>query len=694
VSPWLRVNLLVSILLCARGNVAAQEPAAEERLRFDPIVVTATREPHALGDVPASVSVIEGLDIQGAQRSVGLEESLDRVPGVFVQSSENFAQDVRIQIRGFGTRSAFGIREIRVLLDGLPETQPDGQTILDDIDLDSIDRIEVLRGPAGALYGNASGGVIQLFTEDAPQRPTADVTLSGGSYGFGKYAVKGGGRSGNWQAFMQGSYLQLDGYREHSGTQAGTWLGKLRYDFSDDTDVTVLVNGVESPQADDPGALTLQQAMDTPRMARPLNVELDAGETVSQARFGTTANHRAGWGDLNAYAYVLTRDFSNLLAIPPAAGDGVVTFTRVAPGGGVRWTLATPVFGIAQALTTGVDLQYQDDDRRRFPNIAGSEGPLGLHQREQVGSVGPYLREAVELGDEWELSGGVRYDAVRFDVDVDYPPDSGESDARTFEHVSPTGGVRWSWVHGRPERLRALSLYATVGTAFQTPTTTELGNPDGPGFNPAIDPQDSITYELGGRIRLGDFLVANGAVYDIEVDDLLVPFESLSGRTAYRNAGRTRRFGLELDWQAFLPLGLRWSAAVTLLHTRYQDYQVGEQNFAGNQEPGIPGYWIYQELMYQHDTGIFAALEAFLVDGYFVNDANSAGTDSYQLVNLRAGYQYAFSEHWMIAPFLGLNNLLDQNYVGTVRINALGDRYYEPAPTFNVYGGLSVIATL
>jgi len=173
-----------------------------------------------------------------------------------------------------------------------------------------------------------------------------------------------------------------------------------------------------------------------------------------------------------------------------------------------------------------------------------------------------------------------------------------------------------------------------------------------------------------------------------------VPFESPSGRTAYRNAGRTRRVGLELDWQAFLPLSLRWSGAVTLLQTRYQDYVVGDRNFAGNQEPGIPGYWIYQELLYQHSSGFFAALEAFLADGYFVDDANTAGTDPSQLVNLRAGYQYALGEHWLVAPFLGLNNLLDQNYVGTARLNALGERYFEPAPTFNVYGGLSVIATL
>lgn len=665
---------------------------AEEPLRLDPTVVTATRLPQSLGDVPASVSVVEGIDVQGAQRGVGLEESLDRVPGVLVQSSENFAQDARIQIRGFGTRSAFGIREVRVLLDGLPATGPDGQTQIDDIDLGSIARIEVLRGPAGALYGNASGGVIQLFTEEAPPVPQATLTLTGGSYGFGKYQLAGGARAGAVSGYAFGSFLQLDGYRAHSATQAGTWLGTLRWQVGEATDVTLLLNGVDSPLADDPGALTAAEARANPRQARALNVELDAGESVRQGRVGLTVRHRGAWSDLEAYGYMLARTFDNALPIPPMAGDGIVTFDRTAPGGGARWSLIRPVWGIEQTLTLGVDLQYQNDDRRRFQNLAGHEGALGLRQRERVGSVGPYLRQVVMLGDDLELSAGVRWDAVRFDVDVLQPADSGESDARTFEQLSPTGGVRWTRTDLLPW-TGALSLYGTIGTAFQTPTTTELGNPDGPGFNPDVEPQTAVTYELGGRIGWADRVVANAAGYLIEIDDELVPFESASGRTAFRNAARARRYGVELDWQARLLEPLTWSGAVTLLEAEYRSYALDGLDFAGNDEPGIPQYWIYQELRLEH-RGFFAAVEAFLVDGYAVNDANTARSDAYQLVNLRAGYELALADRWTLAPFLALNNLANQSYNGTVRLNALGGRYFEPAPTFNIYGGLAVVARL
>jgi iron complex outermembrane receptor protein len=713
---WARIaGALLALAFAARS--AAEEPvppasgagvAAPSTVTFEPIVVTATRLPAPLGQVPASVSVIEGLDIQGAQRSVGLEESLDRVPGVLVQSSENFAQDARIQIRGFGTRSAFGIREIRVLVDGLPETQPDGQTQIDDVDLGSIGRIEVLRGPAGALYGNASGGVIQLFTEEAPDRPTIEVVPSGGSYGLAKVQVKGGAQTERAQLYLFGSYLQLDGYREQSATESGTFYGKLRYALTDATDATLLVAAVDSPEGDDPGALTREEVCDDPRAANPRNVMFDASETVSQVRVGTVVDHHAEWSDLSGYAYVIYRDFDNLLPIAPAQGDGVVTFTRVAPGGGLRWSWHQPVFGLTQVFTVGFDAQYQDDDRRRFQNNNGERGDLGLHQQERVGSFGPYLREAVEIIDDLELSAGVRYDLVDFDVDVDFPSEGGDQGSRTFHHFSPTGGVRWSpSLRHSPgahlPRPSELSVFFTVGTAFQTPTTTELANPTLPGFNPDVEPQTSITYEIGSRTQWSDVLQTGLSGYLIDVDDELVPFESESGRTAFRNAGRSRRLGLELDWQARPSIGpfertgtwggFRLSGALTLLDAKYTEYVTDAGDFDGNDEPGIPQWWIYQEVLYRHPSGFFSALEVFAVDGYFVDDANNARNDSYAVLNLRAGYERTFG-NWRIAPFVGLNNLNDANYVGTTRLNALNGRYYEPAPRFNAYGGISVSVTL
>ncbi|MGH7290463.1 MAG: TonB-dependent receptor domain-containing protein, partial [Myxococcota bacterium] len=463
----------------------------------------------------------------------------------------------------------------------------------------------------------------------------------------------------------------------------------------DSTDVTMLLTAVDSPQADDPGALTRPEVCADRRQARPLNVRLDAGESVQQVRVGSVLNQRGDWTDLSAYAYFLYRDFDNRLAIPPMLGDGIVTFDRISPGGGVRWSAIRPLFGWPQSFTVGLDVQYQDDDRQRFLNEEGARGEQTLRQREQVLGVGPYIREAVELRDDLELSGGLRYDAVRFDVDVDYPPAGGDAGSRTFDHLSPGGGLRWSpvWWGGAAAGAPRPSFFGTIGTAFQTPTTTELANPDGPGFNPDVEPQTSVTYELGSRVQWRDLVQGGLSLYSIHIHDELVPFESLSGRTAYRNAGRSRRNGLELDWQATPLAPLRWSGALTLLDATYRSYDTPAGDFTGNQEPGIPPWQVYQELLYQHPSGAFAALEAFIVDGYFVNDANTASSGGYALLNLRAGYEHTWGR-WTVAPFLGLNNLTDEDYDGTVRLNALGDRYYEPAPGFNVYGGLAVMAHL
>ncbi len=657
-------------------------PLARANDALPPVVVTATRVPEPLVDVPAAMSVVDRPDIQDARPTVSIAESLPRVPGVFAQESGNFAQDVRLQIRGFGTRAAFGIRELKVLMDGLPLTLPDGQTELDDVDFGVVDRIEVVRGPSAALYGNASGGVVQLFTMEAPATPTVAVRLTGGSSGLGKVQVRGGARSGPARLALSGSFLRQEGFRTHSATESGTVTGSLRYDLGAATDVTVLVAGVDAPTAEDPGAVTRATASRDPRAARDLNIRLDAGEAVQQGRLGVVLRHRTARSELSTYAYGLYRDFENRLPITPAAGDGIVTFHRRSPGGGGRYTLEVPVLGWTNRLLVGLDVQNQDDDRRRYANQDGARGALGLHQTEGVTSVGPYVRDTLVLGDDLELNAGVRYDQVRFAVDVDVPPGSADGGTRTFTAWSPGGGVRWT---PRP----GMSLFADAGTAFQVPTTTELGRPDGPGFDPALVPQTAVGGEAGARLFRGERLQASAAGFVTNLDDLLIPFESPSGRTAFRNAGSARRYGAELDWQAWALPRLRWSGALTFIDARFRDYRTATGTFDGRHEPGIPGWQVYQELFYRHPGGAFVALEAFVVDGYPVNDANTARSDMRYVLDLRGGWAGTVGR-WTIAPFVGLRNLTAQRYDGTVRLNARGGRYFEPAPGFSVFGGLTV----
>jgi iron complex outermembrane receptor protein len=679
--PRFRTSLALAALTLLGGAAHGAEPTTTT-IELAPTVVTGTRAPTALGRVPASLSVVGEHDVQHARPTLGLEESLSRVPGVLVQNSGNYAQDFRIQVRGFGTRAAFGVREVLVLVDGFPENLPDGQAQLDSLELGSVGRIEVLRGPAAALYGNAAGGVIQLFTEPAPDVPGVEATGTFGSFGLAKVQAQAGGVFGTLSPFVTGSWVQLEGYRRHSQVESATFLARLLYQPDDDTSVTVRVDGVDAPEAQDPGGLTAEQVRQERRQARDVNVLLDAGESVQQLRGGVAAETRLSVGLLSGYLFLLYRDFDTRLPVLPEFGDGITTFHRLGPGGGLRWTWDEPVAGFAQTLSAGFDAQHQDDDRRRFFNEEGERGAETLHQLERVTGVGVYAREAVRVQDDVELSAALRYDLVHFDVDVLFPEDSDASGTRTMDAFSPAGGVLYAPVPW-------LSVFASVGTAFQVPTTTELANPTTPGFDPDIEPQTSITYELGGRGDWGDRLSLGLAAYRIDIDNELIPFELPGGEIAFRDAGRSRRFGVELEWQAAPRGDLVWSGAFTWLDARYVDYDTDAGDFAGNDEPGIPPWQLHQELAWQHPSGLVIALEAFVVAETFVDDANSARNGGYELLSLRASWQGALGGV-VVTPFLGLNNLTNEAYNGIVRLNAQGGRFYEPAARFNVYGGVTV----
>ena len=681
-APARRITAALCALLAGLAPVSTPaETPRNEAPPVEQIVVTGTRTRSPLEKVPAAISVVEGDDIGKARPTIGLEEPLRRVPGLFVQNSGNYAQDFRLQIRGFGTRAAFGIREITVLVDGLPETLPDGQSQIDTIEIESIQRIEVLRGAGAALYGNAAGGVLHILTDEPPERPGLSLRATGGSYGLAKVVGQFGVKRDAIGGIGTASFFQTDGYRDHSAARNAALVSRLLWDWDEATRLRLLVDGVHAPKAQDPGGITGDQANENPRQARDRNVLLDAGESVDQIRLGATFDRRLETGSFRAYGYALYRDFEANLPIVPAQGDGIVEFDRVSPGGGVRYTYDEPIRGWAQSLTIGTDVQYQRDDRQRFANEEGSKGALGLDQIEKVTGVGVYLREAVHLTPTIEASAAVRYDAVHYAVDVRTPADSGASGSRTVDAWSPGGGLSYT-------PTKSLHVYGNVSTAFQAPTTTELVNPDGPGFNPNIEPQRARSYEVGLRLRPAQ-LDLGLALYRIDLRDELIPFETPSGRVAFRNAGRSRRLGIEVDWRSDLGHGFTWTGAGTALRGTYESYTTDDGNFSGNREPGIPPWYVYNEFAYRHPSGLHAAAEAYLVGGYFVDDANTASTPGYGLVNIRFGWDTNIGD-WALSPFVGLQNVTNATYDGTVRLNAFGGRYYEPAPPFNVYGGLRI----
>lgn len=665
-------------LLCFGASAHAQDAP-----ELQSIPVDSRQIPEDMVEAPAAIGVVDRQDVQLGRQQLSLEESLVKVPGFFLQNPNNFAQDVRISSRGFGARANFGIRGIKVYLDHIPLTLPDGQTSVDAVDLGSIDHIEVMRGPASSLYGASAGGVIHIASEVAPDDPFAEARLTFGDYDFQRYQLKAGGKRGPASSVVSVSHLTIDGYRDHSRTQSTLLNSRFGFEFDESSELGVIVRAVDSPQADDPGALTRSQVGEDRRQAAASNLLYDAGEDLAEETLGLV--YRKSFNErheFTARSYGVHRDFDNKL---PFTDGGVVDLGRWFAGGGLRYFYTGEVFGLGNQLSAGLDVDVQWDDRKRYDNNEGARGARVFDQEEDVTATGVYVQNQLAVLNDVTLTAGVRYDYVDFDVDDHFRADGNDSGSIDFDRVSPSAALLWSpW--------EALNLYASFTTSFETPTTTELANPSGAGgFNSSLDSQTARNYEIGvkglvpGRVRYGLSL------FRVDVKDELIPFEvpSMPGRSFFRNAGRSTREGLELDLSVEPLRGLVASLAYTYSDFTYDRFQTPLGDFAGNDLPGVPNDQIHGELEYRHPSGFYAAWETLYVGGFYADDANRIRNGAYVVSSLRMGHRFVAGP-FEIGPFFGVNNVFDEEYNGNVRLNAFAGRSFEPAPERNVYGGFSV----
>ena len=680
----------ILILALAAGEGFSQEvdpvpndgPVYETLPRID---VTAVRSRKKTTDIPAAIDKVQGPEVHSGRQNLTLDEPLTSVPGVFFQNQSNFAQDLRISIRGFGARSPFGVRGVKVLVDGIPYTMPDGQTQLDSIDPGIIDSVEVIRGPSSSLYGNASGGVLSIQTEEGPDVPLEiKPRFTVGEFGFKKYQLKSGGSVDSMNYHLHASHLQLDGFRENSATENTLVTGKFKFYPDEYSDWTFLVSQFNSPLAEDPGALTREEADANPQQANARNLLFSASEQVTEQNLGTVYQRNLTdrlEGVVNLH--LNHRNFSNKL---PFTSGGTVEFERLAPGIGLKTVWDTRPLTLPNRLVSGVDFFYQRDDRKRFDNNLGRKGSQTLDQIENVFTVGPYLRDELKLFPWLDLAAGVRYDWVRFELDDAFLSDGDQSDSRSLSEFSGTVGAV---VHLQ----ESLHLYANVATAFEVPTTTELiVNPSGgPGFNPNLEAQKSVSYEVGLKGGDQNRLQYDLALFWIEVSDELIPFElpGSPGRNFFNNAGESQRRGVEAKLQ-YRPIDqVTGSLAYTFSDFKFTEFVSNGTDVAGNRIPGIPEHRIAGTLNAKSKNGFFGRFEFQTVGEFFVDNQNTTRNATYTTTSLMLGIERKTGA-FLWSVFLGLNNLLDQNYNANTRINASGGRFFEPASPFNVYGGISL----
>lgn len=613
--------------------------------------------------------------LAGAQ-GLSLKQSLQRIPGVFAQNRFNFAQGLRLSIRGFGARGNFGVRGVRVLLDGVPLTLPDGQTELDALDLGLVDRVEVIRGPASTLYGNGAGGVLSVHTQPAPSKPHAVADISAGELGFKRLRLEGGGAWNSIRGLAAINATRQNGFRDNSRVESEIYTGKLAAPFTAGT----LHMDFQATQIDsqDPGALNAAQVAADRSQAAPNNLAFNGGESISQQRLswlwqGTHEDQR----DYSLSAYAGHRDFNNRL---PFTNGGQVDFGRIFGGVDARYTRRVLLLGLAQQLTVGFNLEAQRDDRSRFDNLNGIRGARTLEQDEKATSWGVFGLNEIALSRYWSASFGVRYDHVRLSVDDKFLSDGDDSGARNFDDFSFSGGLSYAFA-------RDQQVYVRIATSFQTPTNGELANPNGGGFNPALDSSTAVNYELGVKGER-ESLRYEAVIFTINLEDELVQYElpGQSGRSFYRNAGKSRRNGVELsaDWQPFRYW--RLSTAYTYADYEFRDYSSNGTRFDGNDIPGIPRQQFFGELAFER-SGYYARLNTNVIDRQYADDANATRVSAYGLLNARVGLK-SLQDGWQVEPYIGVDNILDKNYNDNVRINAFGGRYFEPAPGRYFYAGI------
>jgi len=673
----------------------AQDTAAT---RLAPVVVEVGRGAHRSPlDLPFAVTVQTPDSLRPGQRHLALDETLWLIPGLTVSNRNNPSQDPRISIRGFGARSAFGVRGIRVLRDGIPLTLPDGQTPVDYLDLESVGRAEVMRGSASSLYGNAGGGVVDLRTTDPPRVPVSGAVRAwNGAFGSRKMVVKAGGAGPRLGYQANAARTESNGYRNYSRQRMTNGFARLSLDAGGGS-YALQWMGMNTPVAENPGTLTRAQLELDPRLADPLSIRRSARKAVKQSQAGVTARRVGARGEIEASAYAATRSLDNPLAF------AIVEVGRATSGGSVRATLPFTFLRTDHRLTIGTELQLQNDLRRNFvncndiprptvptatcPDPAVERGTLTLDQREIVSSIGSYLRDELQLGERYTFTASARADAVRFRVkdrliDATNPDDSGR---RLLDAVSPMAGIlaRLSATH---------SAYANVSAAFETPTATELGNqPSGAaGINRDLKPQRSTTYEMGVKGIGASGLQYNAALFATGVHDELIPFDipASGGRRYFRNAGRTSRRGAELGLGVAV-WALDLGAAYTYANYRFTDFTVDTAAYAGSRIPGIPRQILQASAALRGGLATFVA-EATVADKMAVNDANSESSPGYAIFNARIVTGGSLGRSGAELTF-GAQNVFNTRYVSSVSVNAAGGKFYEPGAQRSVYVGLSLI---
>ena len=697
-------HVLASSVIAALSTYTPFASADENAAAAVPVVVvTASRTEQLSFDLPASIDVIGADQIGAAQPRVNASEALAAVPGLVAQNRQNYAQDLQISSRGFGARSAFGVRGVRLIADGIPATMPDGQGQAATFNLDLAERIEVLRGPFSALYGNHSGGVIQLFTRDPKGAPAVEFNVSSGSYGSRKTDLNASGSTGGVGYLVDVSRFDTDGYRSHSAATRDQAYAKLVFAPSATSRLVLTASGLRQDDTQDPLGVTWATWQRDPRAGeidttdprtpqRTFAERYNTRKSIDHQQLGATWEQRFGSDRLRVTAYAGKRrviqyqSFSQGFQAPASHSGGVVDFDRDFHGIDANWTMSRPLLDGTLRSTFGIEAGASNDGRKGYENFIGSEfgvqGRLRRDEKDEVKNLDPYAQFEWERG-AWVLSAGLRHSRVDFEVEDRYLANGNDSGSVSYRHTTPLLGILYKLQPG-------LNLYASAARGFETPTLNEVFySGTGGGFNFGLAPARSTHLEFGVKAMPLDAVRINAAVFQVKTTDELVVDSSSGGRTSYRNASATLRQGLELSADAQWRRNWTGRLALSVLRAVY-DEGFGAV-LKGSRLPGVPNASLYGEFGWKDaDDRYGAALEAIANTKLYPDDANQANpAPGFAVANLRVQAQQQFGA-WRVKEYARVNNLFDRGYIGSVIVGDSNRRFYEAAPGRNWVLGASM----
>jgi iron complex outermembrane receptor protein len=713
-------------LFCLTATALPLVAQSAEEKSITEVVVTATRVETSAFNVPAAISRLSAQDLRESALGINLADDVASIPGLLARNRNNYAQDQQISIRGIGANSAFGIRGVRVYQDGIPATGPDGQGQVSQFNLDSAERVEVLRGPFSALYGNSSGGVIQLFTADGSQPTELRSSIAYGSFDTMRAGVSASGTAGQLGYNAAFTHFKVDGYRDHSSARNESFNGKVDYSFADGDKLTFIANIVSRPDAQDPLGLTPQQFADNPHQTTAVADQYNTRKSHEQQQGGLIYDMKLSDSQsVRLLGYYGHRDVLQYLSIPPStqaavtSAGAVVDLNRKFGGADARWSWHGELAGRPLTWVVGASYDRQNELRQGYNNFVGTtlgvKGALRRDENNITYNMDEYTQGTWDFTDTWSATLGVRRSEVHFDSEDHFiAPGNGDDSGRvTYTATSPVAGLVFKaapWIH----------LYASYGQGFQTPLGSELAyRADGTsGLNLGLKSARSDNTEAGAKLQLGSNLTGEATVFRALTDDEIVVSTNAGGRSTYQNAGRTRRSGAELaltwrfaeNWRAQLAYTyvealysdsyLTCSGPPCRLPTSAEQQQailLGQQAQpantaivgAGNRLPGVPKNNLFASLRWGNEVGWQASATGQYISNVAVNDVNTVFAPSYAIFGVTGGYGLDLPSYHL-NTFVRVNNLFGRDYVGSVIVNDGNGRFFEPGPGTNWLAGFSV----